>query len=48
MEHEDMYFAFSNGTVLQSLKGRVKRPDETITKEILAAFSIQFGAKPVQ
>jgi hypothetical protein len=48
MEQQDMYFAFSNGTVLVSLKGRVKWPGDIIATEILAAFSIQFGAKPVQ
>jgi hypothetical protein len=48
MEHQDMYFAFSNGTVLAGLKGRVKWPGDTMTTETGAAFSIQFGAKPVQ
>jgi hypothetical protein len=48
MEQQDMYFAFSSGTVLVSLKGRMKWPGDTITTEILAAFSIQFGDKPVQ
>jgi hypothetical protein len=48
MEQEDMYFAFSNGTVLVGLKGRVKWPGDTMTTETVVAFSIQFGAKPVQ
>src|ERR1700735_3134376 len=48
MKQRDIYVGFSNGTFLTGVEGRVRWPGDTISTEIFAAFSIQFGAKQIK